>query len=252
MKEEELRSVLHEAGFTEGESAMYLALLRVGESKVGPLIKVSGISRSKVYDILERLIIKKVASKIEKNNILYYQALSPHTIVNFIKEKERKLKTEEEKLREIIPQLNSLLPKQDMNIKVYEGIEGFKTMIERTINELTKNDIYRAWGISKTTEAMRRYALKIYQIQKEKKFKARSIFDKEGVYKIEERKNKLHEIRILPKEFHTPTLFTLYKDTVGIHTGNEETIVSIVIKNKDIAESFAVTFEAMWKISKKI
>lgn len=252
MKEEELRSVLHEAGFTEGESAMYLALLRVGESKVGPLIKESGISRSKVYDILERLIIKKVASKIKKNNLLYYQALSPHTILNFIKEKEKRLKTEEEKLREIIPQLSSLLPKQDTNIKVYEGIDGFKAMIERTINELTKRDIYCAWGISKTTEAMRRYALKIYQVQKEIKFKARSIFDKEGAYKIEERKNPFHKIKILPKEMHTPALFTLYKDTVGIHTGNEETIVSIVIKNKDIAESFAATFEAMWKISKEL
>lgn len=252
MREEELRGVLHEAGFTEGESTMYLALLRVGESKVGPLINESGISRSKVYDILERLIKKGVASKIEKNNVLYYQALSPHTIVNYIREKEKKLKIEEGRLREIIPQLSSLLPKQNLNIKVYEGVEGFKAMIERTINELTKNDIYNAWGISKTTEAMRRYALKIYQTQKEKKFKARSIFDEEGTYKIEERKNPLNKIKVLPSGFHTPSLFTLYRDIVGIHTGNEETVVSIVIKNKDIAESFAVTFEAMWKISKKL
>ena len=97
---------------------------------------------------------------------------------------------------------------------------------------------------------MRNYAIKIYQVQEKKKFKARSIFDQEGSHKIEERKNKLHEIRILPKGFHTPALFTVYNDTVGIHLGNENKTISIVIKQEEIAQSFRATFEAMWNISK--
>jgi hypothetical protein len=99
---------------------------------------------------------------------------------------------------------------------------------------------------------MRFYALKIYQDQSEKKFKARSIFDEAGMFKAIERKNKLHEIRIMPQNVHTPAFFTLYNDTVGIHLGTEKEILSIVIKNKNIAESFRVTFETMWNISRKI
>ncbi len=251
MANDELAGVLEDIGFTQGESRVYLALLGIGESKVGPIINSSRISRSKVYDILERLIEKKVVSKLKKDSILFYQALPPHALLNMIKDKEKKLKQEEELLQRILPQFAILKPKEKLNIIIYEGFEGFKSMIDRTIEELRKDDVYEAMGISKTTESMRHYARKIYEAQKIKKFKARSIFDEKGAYKIAERKTPLHEIRILPKGWETPALFTIYKDTVGIHTGEENNIVSIVIVNKEIVKSFRATFEAMWKITKK-
>ncbi len=252
MANNELAKILGDVGFTEGESKVYLALLKLGESKVGPIITDSYISRSKVYDILERLIEKKVVSKLEKNGILVYRALPPHALLNMIKNKEKQLKQEEELLQKVLPQFALLRPKEKTNIMVYEGFEGFKSMIDRTIEELEKNDIYEAMGISKTTESMRHYARKIYEAQKIKKFKARSVFDEKGAYKIMERRTPLHEIRVLPKNWETPALFTIYKHTVGIHTGGEESIVSIVIVNKEIAKSFRATFKAMWEISKKV
>ena len=118
MDKEKLTNILEELGFTHGESLIYLALLRIGESKVGPIIKESKISRSKVYDILERLINKGIASKIKKNNILFYQALSPKMLLNYIKEKENKLRQEEELLRKTIPELVSFLPKRDIDILI--------------------------------------------------------------------------------------------------------------------------------------
>lgn len=251
MEEKEIRNILENMGFTEGEGKVYLTLLKIGESKVGPIIKESKISRSKVYDILERLIKKEVVSKIKKNDILFYQALSPKLLFNYLKEKQNELDNENEVLKKVMGELVSFLPRREMDIKVYEGKEGFKRVIDRTIDELKKEDIYYAMGISKTTEFMRNYALKIYQNQKTKKFKAKSIFDEFGKFKIKERKTKNHEIKILPKGWITPALFTIYQDVVGIHSGEEEEIVSIVIKNKAIAQSFKSTFEAMWKIAKK-
>ena len=252
MEEKEIRNILENLGFTSGESRVYLTLLKIGESKVGPIIKDSEISRSKVYDILERLISKGVVSNVKKNDILFYQALSPKFIFSYINEKQEELQQESKILEQIMPQLISLLPKRNLDVKIYTGAKGFKKVIDRTIEELRKDDVYEAMGISKTTEFMRNYALKIYQAQKTKNFKARSIFDELGQFKIIERKNKLHKTRVLPKGWHTPALFTIYKDTTGIHLGNEETIISIVIRNKDIASSFRATFEAMWKISKEI
>jgi len=247
-----LRKILEDVGFTEGESKIYLALLELGESKVGPIIRSSGISRSKVYDILDRLIAKNVVSKVEKNGVMIYQSLPPYSILNVIKKKEEELKQEEESLEKILPQLNLLQPKDKVNVVVYEGYEGFKAMIDKTIQELRSEDIYDAMGISQTTKGMTFYARKIYEIQKTKKFKARSIFDEKGVFKATERKTKWHEMKILPKGWNTPALFTIYSDTVGIHLGKDGSIISIVIKNEDIAKSFRTSFEAMWKISKEI
>ncbi len=251
MENKQIENLLGELGFTKGESVVYLALLKIGETKVGPIIKNASISRSKVYDILDRLIKKGVVSKINKNNVLYFQALSPETLFTYLKEKELQIKKEAETLQKALPTLTALLPQQPIDIKVYEGVEGFKRVIDRTLGELKKGDMYEAMGVSKTTEFMRLYALKLYQNQEKIGFKARSIFDEEGAFKIKERKTKNHEIRILPKGWHTPALFTLYQDIVGIHVGNDEQIISIVIKSKDIAQSFKATFEAMWKISDK-
>lgn len=246
-----LRKSLKDIGFSNGESSVYLASLELGQSKVGRIIKESGISRSKVYDILEKLVKKGTISKIKKNDILFYEALPPESLLRYLREKEKSLEEDVKTLKNILPQLSALSPKKEIEIKVYEGADGFKSVINKTIKELRRKDEYLAMGISKTTEFMRNYALKIYLAQKEKKFLARSIFDEEGSYKIAERKSKKHKIRILPKSWHTPALFTIYQDTIGIHLGNENKIVSIVIKSEEITKSFKTTFEAMWKISKE-
>jgi len=252
MDKDKLIKILKDTDFTEGESKVYLALLELGESKVGPLIKSSGVSRSKVYDILERLIAKNVVSKVEKDGVMIYQSLPPHSILNIVREKERELKQEEKILQKILPQLSLLQPIQKVNIVIYRGYKGFKAMIDRTIQELTAKDVYDAMGVSQTTKGMSFYAKKIYEAQKIKKFKARSIFDEKGAFKAAERKTKWHEMKILPKGWNTPALFTMYSDTVGIHLGKEDFIMSIIIKSEDIVKSFRASFEAMWKISKKI
>ena len=48
--------LLEEAGLTEGESKVYLALLELGTTKTGPLIKKARVSSSKVYKILDRVL----------------------------------------------------------------------------------------------------------------------------------------------------------------------------------------------------
>ena len=115
---------------------------------------------------------------------------------------------------------------------------------------MLEKEEYEAMGISETTESMRHYARKIYESQKKKKFTARSIFDERGAYKMKERKTPLHKMRVLPKGWHTPASFTVYSDTVGIHVGKGENIMSVVIKNEEIAKSFRAAFKAMWEISK--
>jgi len=249
---EEIIKILEEIGFTKGESNIYLSLLRLEESKVGPIIKLSKISRSKVYDILERLIQKGLVGKVEKNGVLFFRAFEPSKILILIEEKKKKLENEATAVKKIMPTLKTISKDHEVKVSVYEGYEGFKSIIDKTIKELNKGDRYDVMGVSKTTESMRRYANRIYQEQIEKNFSTRSIFDEFGAYKILERKNPFHEIRVLPKGWRTPALFTMYKDNVGIHIGNDEKIVSILIKSEDVAQSFKTNFEAIWKISKPV
>ena len=246
----ELKQTLEELGFTKGEAKVYLALLELGSTTLGPIVKSSGISRSKVYDILERLAQKGVVSKIQKKEGLTFQALPPEALLGYLATKKKVLEQEEKRLKAALPLLQKLAPKPKVEVMVYEGFDGFKALIDRATSELEKGDVYEAMGISKTTEAMRYYAKRIHEIQTKKRYIVRSIFDELGAFKIAERITPLHEIRILPPGWHTPALFTAYKDTATIQFGKGENIVCIAVRNEDIATSFKTAFKAMWKISK--
>ena len=53
--------ILEEIGLTKGEIKVYLTLLKIGNTTSGRIINESGVSRSKVYDVLERLKQKGLA-----------------------------------------------------------------------------------------------------------------------------------------------------------------------------------------------
>ena len=59
------------------------------------------------------------------------------------------------------------------------------------------------------------------------------------------------EIRYLPEKYSGPAATNIYGDKVAIILWSKENPLAIVIKNKEIAESYKKFFELMWRISKK-
>ena len=76
-----------------------------------------------------------------------------------------------------------------------------------------------------------------------RKIKAR-IISSEKLNKI-----PLSEIRHLPQKYANPLAINIYKDKVAMILWTTEPI-AIVIKNKEIAESYRTYFELMWKIAR--
>ena len=54
MHEETLAKI----GMTQNESKVYLALLKLGMTPAQPLVRESGLHRSRVYEVLEKLQAK--------------------------------------------------------------------------------------------------------------------------------------------------------------------------------------------------
>jgi HTH-type transcriptional regulator, sugar sensing transcriptional regulator len=73
-------------GLTRGESLTYIALLKLGSSKV----RESCVSYSKIYDVLERLGLKGLVSHKTINKIRYFQAVEPYRLYDYIERKEEK------------------------------------------------------------------------------------------------------------------------------------------------------------------
>ncbi|MBI5390880.1 hypothetical protein HZB02_05280 [Candidatus Woesearchaeota archaeon] len=113
---------LQELGLTHHEAQTYLALLETGETKTGLLVKKTGMHRVQIYDALESLIKKGLASYVIKENIKYFQAAAPERIVDFLDEKK-------EMAAALLPELKVLgiehASKQ--SVTIYEGIRGLKS-----------------------------------------------------------------------------------------------------------------------------
>ena len=78
---------LEEIGLTKSEIKVYLALLKLGQTTAGPIVDEAKVTRSKIYDILERLKNKGLVSHIIKESTKYFSATSPTNIIEYLNKK---------------------------------------------------------------------------------------------------------------------------------------------------------------------
>ena len=81
MEEEIFRDI----GFSEREIKVYLALLGIGQTTVGPIAAETRLQHSKVYQTLEKLIDRGLVSYVIKSKTKYFQAHNPKQILNILK-----------------------------------------------------------------------------------------------------------------------------------------------------------------------
>ena len=84
---------LEQVGLTSGESRVYLALMEIGSSTVGPIAKKSKVAYSKIYDVLERLVEKGLVSYTVKEKTKYFQAVEPARLFDYLEKKEGEIMT---------------------------------------------------------------------------------------------------------------------------------------------------------------
>lgn len=71
-----LINVLKDFKFTESEAKIYIALLQNGNCTGYELSKVSGVPRSKIYNLLENLASRGIVEQSTSDNTVLYQAIS--------------------------------------------------------------------------------------------------------------------------------------------------------------------------------
>lgn len=247
-------SALQEAGLTEGESKVYLALLDLGPSTTGPIIEQSGVAKSIVYQLLEKLIKKGLVSYITKEKTKHYQASDPHKIIEYMEENEKRLKENKNKIETLIP---TLLAKQNQNkeqtAKIYEGFNGMITVHEHIYQKLSKGEEFFYLGIQpEQPEHFHAYWQRDHLRRAKAGIYCNLLFHPDTDAKILKNRNsyKLCDARYMPININTPAWIMGYKDVtvIGFPSSNP---ITLEIVSKEIADSFKAYFEEFWKKSKK-
>lgn len=244
--------LLEEIGLTKGEIKVYLTLLKLGETTTGKIIEDAQISSGKIYEILEKLIKKGLASYAIKEKTKYFSAASPNRILDYLHEKEKSIKEKEQELLKELPSLLAIgkAGKKEYETNLFKGFKGIQTAIFEALEDLTEKDEVLAMGIiSHKKEQFNLLWQRWHKERINKKIICKAIFsDRNTDYFKTFKKMKFTEIKVL--QGITPSAIDVMGNRVLIFTYGEESSC-LSIKNPEIAQSFKTFFETMWKIAKK-
>lgn len=247
-------NLLTEIGLTKSEIAVYFALLDLGSSTTGPIIKKAGIASGKAYLVLDKLVLKGLVSYSIQANEKHYQAKSPERLVYYLKEKQNILAEKTFELKKILPDLKARYESKKYlpTAEVFEGEKGFKTFYEWVLDELSKGEHIDILGVPR--EANERFSGFFLEWNKRrimKGIKMRIIYNSDcRDYGKRREKMKLTEVRYMKKELETPAWIDIFQDyvvTINVHG----VPICFLIKNKESADSYRKWFELLWKIAKK-
>lgn len=245
--------LLEKLGLTKGEIKVYLALNKLGQSTVGSIGKQSKVSKSKIYDILDKLIEKGLAGYITKEGTKYFMANDPHMILEYIEKKEKELgKTKEEVVTEVLPQL--IMQRASVSKKrvaeIYEGFRGIKAIREELMLDFKVKESFLVLGAPKIANVKwEGWFLDFHKKRIQRKVKMKIIYNSNAKeYGKIRKKMKLTEVRYLPNKLVSPNWIDIFPKAV-LFVMVLKNPIAFLIRDKELADSFKSYFEIMWKTS---
>jgi len=236
------KSALTNLGLTEGESKVYLALLKSGSSTVGPIVKEAKVAYSNIYEILDRLLEKGLVSFIIKEKTRHYQAAPPSQLKGFLEKKESQLSQEKLSLKQLIPELEKLQEAtQQQQAEIFIGLKGMKTAFERMTQEYSKSkQEYLFFYIAEEGfEQADDFFARIYP-----KFKH---IPAKGIANIKYKKSKFIKqahFKMKYVNFPIPSNIDILNDKVLLTSWQQP--LAILITSKDMADKFRQYFYSIW------
>ncbi len=227
-------------GLSRKEAECYIGLLELGSTRTGPLIRKTGIPSSKIYETLEKLIGKGLATYVIKENVKHFQAADPKTLVNLLEEKKKQVET-------IVPQL---LAKQHtaerQGVEMFEGKKAVLSMFTNMIAEGEKGDEYLIFSIAdkEKDQETNRFLRTLTLRRKEKGLDVKLLKNKE-YYK----KEKHTKLQLRYTDFKLPQGITIFKDSVILLSWSEE-VTAIKIDSKQYAGEMKTFFHELWEKAK--
>ncbi len=244
--------ILRKIGLTENEIKIYLNLLQSGSSTVYEISKKTGIYRVHIYDKLEQLMDKVLVTHVYQGTKKFFQATHPSKIKQYLEDKKKTIELQENKVNVLLPELEAMtkITKEDTFVEVFKGIEGLKYFLKDVI-KIKQEVLITGIDDRKYQEALPIFMEQYFRDLRHYKIKERVItIKKQGIFLFDKELSPTTNYRFLEEKQFNPTNTFVYGSKVVIVTwGNP--VTAVMIKNKDIAETYRNHFEHLWGIASR-
>lgn len=253
-------------GLDTKEQAVYLYLLRAGWSTALVVSRKSGIKRSTLYRVLDRLIDRGLVEQKVDDKTTFYQASSLRQFESMVIDAEEKSK----RLRASLSGIQALLANiasgqsRDTNVHFYRGIAGLKHM-EWKQCELSDSEILILDAGDKWFQLLGHdFAEEIRAEHVRKNNRIREIHNTGKGERIPPSGNvsytsnteyvlRHYDFREIPERVIPITQdMYVFRDTFQYHGYREGDVVGIEIVSQDLAIMVRAVFEVLWNIAKPL
>ena len=249
----EIENSLRRIGLTEGEIKVYMALLEAGETTTGRIVKLSGVSSSKVYPILDRLAAMGLVIYIRKGKVRHFRATSPAKILEMLEKRRERIDEQRREIERIMPSLLAREKKKrgGHEAAVYEGYKAVKSFYRGLLRDSGKGDERLVFGARSgypVAVGAQNFFMSFHRAWVKKGLKTRLIFNEDlrgkksvGFY----RDFPGTEVRFLPQV--TMSSIGIQGDCIDMLIWTRDNAILFVIRSREVARTFREYFEVLWR-----
>lgn len=243
--------ILEELGFSDKESAVYLAILALDSATVADIAEKAQIQRTTCYEILDSLLHRGLLTKYTKHKKIYFSGGDPRRLLSYLDhEKEesiKKIELQKSKVSEVMSEFLSLIEPKSTKPKVelYEGEKGMREAYEDTLT--ADGEILAYANVETMHEALPNFFPEYYTRRTAAGVKIKAIMpaNADSLARAKKDKEELRESVILPdaRQIFSPEV-NIYNNKMLIASWKEK--MAVIIESKELADLQRVIYKIVW------
>ncbi len=136
----DISQTLNSLGLQKSETKTYLAALQLGPSTVIAISKLVSLSRQATYLAIDSLTQRGLMTSVQRGKKRYYASEAPAKLLAYAKRHELQMRERISDLERAIPELELQAGGEKPIVKVYEGKEGIKAILEDVMEAKPKEN----------------------------------------------------------------------------------------------------------------
>ncbi len=251
-----IQEQLHFFGANPRESSIYMQCLQLGAVSVQELARKLKMNRVTVHSSVEQMIEKGLVFETRKGKRRLVVAEEPVGLLRLLAKKEQELTRVRGGMEHMLKLLISLqaTDRSMPTVKLYEGAEGFKKMLEETLS--ARGEILMFSYVPLFSELVGVKHLEDYfRRRADREIHTRLLFpqcDFADKMAARAKEYRVH-IRTLPPQYVWQSGICSWNDCLALMSYTERRLTCTIIENRELAHFFRlVMFEMCWNQAKPL
>ena len=241
-------TLLEKFGLSDKESALYIALLELGNADVATIAEQAKVKRPTAYVLLDMLKDKGFVS-LQNGKRRQFQAEDPRKILAYEKAKISSLE-------KVMPEMLGLASKSGNKpgTRFFSGKEGIKAVYEETLLQPAGSEILaigNAEAVERNINDFQNWYIK-RRAESDIRMRALCPATPEGLKVTARDAEELRETRLFePDDFTEPVELNIYNNKVSAVSFVENELIGVIIESQVLANVHRQLFELLWKSARR-